>query len=162
MAESSLVDYWYYNRDALLDYLTQGTYEFRGLIKDSGTNSPIEGATITVVGHDAYGSEVSSDTNGDFYRPIKAGTYDLLISAPCYQSVTLNTQTITDYSTEDLADILLTPITPTIPGSLNVTDIVSSSVTLNWSSGSGLSYDVRYREVGALDWIDINGITSNS
>ena len=162
LPESSLVDYWYYNRDALLDYLTQGTYGFRGLIKDSGTNSPIEGATITVVGHDAYGSEVSSDTNGDFYRPIKAGTYDLLISAPCYQSVTLNSQTITDYSTEDLADILLTPITPTIPGSLNVTDIVSSSVTLNWSSGSGSSYDVRYREVGALDWIDINGITSNS
>jgi len=162
LPESSLVDYWYYNRDALLDYLTQGTYGFRGLVKDSVTNSPIEGATITVVGHDTYGSEVSSDTNGDFYRPIKAGTYDLMISAPCYQSVTLNSQTITDYTAEDLANILLTPITPTIPENLNVTDIVSSSATLNWSSGSGSSYDVRYREVGASDWIEMNGISSNT
>ena len=161
LPESSLVDYWYYNRDALLDYLTQGTYGFRGIVKDAVTTNAIEGATITVVGHDAYGSEVSSDTNGDFYRPIKGGTYDLMISAPCYQSVTLNSQSISDYSTVDLSDILLTPLTPTVPASLSATSIAADSATLSWTS-TGSTFDLRYREVGATAWTDVLGLTTNS
>ncbi|WP_111683128.1 M14 family zinc carboxypeptidase [Winogradskyella tangerina] len=161
LPESSLIDYWYYNRDALLDYLTQGTYGFRGIVKDASTSNPIEGATITVVGHDAYGSEVSSDTNGDFYRPIKAGTYTLQVSAPCFQSVTLSSQTIADYAIFDLSDILLTPLTPSVPSSLNATSITMSSATLTWTS-TGSTFDLRYREVGSPTWIDVLGLTSSS
>ena len=161
LPESSLVDYWYYNKNALLDYLTQGTYGFRGIVKDGNTTNPIEGATITVVGHDAYGSEVSSDTNGDFYRPIKGGTYDLLISAPCYQSVTLNSQTIADYAIEDLSDILLTPITPSVPSSLNASAITTTTATLGWTS-TGSTFDLRYREVGSGTWTEELTLTTNS
>ncbi|MFI1770706.1 hypothetical protein, partial [Thalassobellus citreus] len=93
LPESQLVNYWLYNRDALLDYLTQGTYGFRGVVKDANTNTPIQ-ATVTLVGHDAYGSHTFSDANdGDFYRPVKAGTYDILFEADCYQSLTLSNQT---------------------------------------------------------------------
>jgi hypothetical protein len=162
LPESSLIDYWYYNRDALLDYLTQGTYGFRGVVKDVSTTNTIEGATITVVGHDAYGSEVSSDTNGDFYRPIKGGTYDLMISASCYQSVTLSSQFISDYSIVDLSEILLTPLTPAIPGSLNVTNIIASSATLNWTTTTGSTFDLRYREIGSPMWTEILDINTNS
>lgn len=161
LPESSLVDYWYYNRDALLDYLTQGTYGFRGLVKDASDTNPIEGATITVVGHDSYGSEVSSDVDGDFYRPIKGGTYDLLISAPCYQSVTLSSQSITDGAIVDLSDILLTPITPSVPSTLNASSITTTSANLSWNS-TGSTFDLRYREVGSPTWIDVNGLSANS
>lgn len=161
LPESSLVDYWYYNRDALLDYLTQGTYGFRGVVKNATTTNPIEGATITVVGHDAYGSEVSSDTNGDFYRPIKGGTYDLMISAPCFQSVTLSSQSITDGTIVDLSDVLLTPITPSVPNTLNASAITASTATLGWTS-TGSTFDLRYREVGATSWIDVLGLSSST
>lgn len=155
LPESSLVNYWYYNKNALLDYLTQGTYGFRGFVKDGNTNNPIEGATITIVGHDAYGSEVSSDTNGDFYRPIKSGTYDLLISAPCYQSVTLNNQTISDYSIQNLSDIFLTPAI-TVPTGLAASSVVTTSAIMSWTDNSSTSYDIRYREVGQSTWTTVN------
>ncbi|WP_299112646.1 M14 family zinc carboxypeptidase [uncultured Winogradskyella sp.] len=162
LPESSLVDYWYYNRDALLDYLTQGTYGFRGVVKDSNYGTPIE-ATVTIVGHDAYGSNTISDApHGDFYRPINAGTYDIMFEAPCYQPVTIYNQTIANYEKKVLADILMTLLTPAIPGSLSVTDIVSSSVTLNWITTSGSSFDLRYREVGSGTWIEILDIDTDS
>jgi hypothetical protein len=162
LPESSLIDYWYYTRDALLDYLTQGTFGFRGIVKDASTYNIIEGAIITVIGHDAYGSEVSSDSNGDFYRPIKGGTYDLMVSAPCYQSVTLSSQFISDYSIVDLSDILLIPTKSDIPENLYVTNIISSSATINWSSNTGSKFDLRYREVGSLIWTEIVDINTNS
>ncbi|WP_299112134.1 M14 family zinc carboxypeptidase [uncultured Winogradskyella sp.] len=161
LPESSLIDYWYYNRDALLDYLTQGTYGFRGIVKDAVTTNPIEGATITVVGHDAYGSEVSSDTHGDFYRPIKGGVYNLLVEAPCYQSVTLSGQSITDGNMVDLSDVLLTPLTPPVPNSLNASAITTNSATLSWTS-TGATFDLRYRESGTTTWTDVLGLTSNT
>ena len=162
LPESSLVDYWYYNRDALIDYLTQGTYGFTGVVEDANDGTPIE-ATVTIVGHDAYGSNTISDApHGDYYRPISAGTYDILFEAPCYQSVTITNQTIANYQTKVLADVLMTPLTPAVPGSLNATDVVSSSATLNWSSGSGSSFDLRYREVGAGSWTEVFDIDTNS
>lgn len=151
LQESRLDDYWYYNRDALLDYLTQGTYGFRGVVLDANTNNPIEGAKVTVVGHDAFGSEVYTDTHGDYYRPIKAGTYSLLFEAPCYQSFTLNSQSITDGTTNILSDILLTP-QATVPTGLGTTNVSTTSATLNWNAISGMTYDLRYRAVGAPSW----------
>ena len=159
---NQLDDFWNYNQEALLDYLVQGTYGFRGLVKDMNTGNPIEGATITAVGHDALGSWTVSDVDGDYYRPIFAGTYDLLFEAPCYQSVTLSSETISNYQTRTLGDVMLTPLTPTVPGSLNVTNIVSSSATLNWTATNGSSFDIRYREVGSPTWIDIIDIDTNT
>lgn len=162
LQESLLDDYWYYNRDALLDFLTQGTYGFTGVVKDINDGTPIE-ATVTIVGHDAYGSYTVSDApQGDFYRPINAGTYDILFEAPCYQPVTITNQTIANYERKVLTDIEMTPITPAEPNSLNATNIVSSSVTLNWSTTSGSTFDLRYREVGSGTWIVINDIDATT
>ena len=57
IAASLLDDHWLYNKEALIDYLIQGTYGFRGLVKDATTNLPIE-ATVTLVDHDALGSNI--------------------------------------------------------------------------------------------------------
>lgn len=159
---NQLDDFWNYNREALLDYLTQGTYGFRGMVKDVNTGNPIEGATIKAIGHDDLGSWTVSDVDGDYYRPIYGGTYDLIFEAPCYQSVTLSSEPISNYQTKILADVLMTPLTPTVPGSLNATNIVSSSATLSWSSTTGSSYDLRYREVGSGTWEEVFDIDSDS
>ena len=156
LPESSLVDYWYYNRDALLDFLTQGTYGFRGEVVDAtNTSLAIEGAKVTIVGHDAYGSEVYTDIDGDYYRPIKAGTYDLLFEAPCYQSATITGQTITDGTISVLADVLLTPLTG-VPTGLQASNVSTTTATLSWDEISGITYDLRYREQGATTWTTTN------
>ncbi|WP_345190909.1 M14 family zinc carboxypeptidase, partial [Algibacter agarivorans] len=161
LPESQLVNYWLYNRDALLDYLTQGTYGFRGIVKDANTNTPIE-TTVTLVGHDAYGSHTYSDaTKGDYYRPVKAGTYDILFEADCYQSFTLNNQTILDYETKALADVLLTPITSAVPTNLSASSITTDSASISWDSSAGATFDLRYREVGSFNWIEVTGLTSS-
>ncbi|MFK7781201.1 M14 family zinc carboxypeptidase [Psychroserpens sp.] len=161
LQESLLDDYWYYNRDALLDFLTQGTYGFRGLVLDANTNNPIEDVKVTVVNHDAYNSEIYTDNHGAFYRPIKGGTYSLIFEAPCYQSVTVSSQTITDGITITLSDVLMTPLTPSVPNSLNASAITSDSATLSWTS-TGSTFDLRYREVGNSTWTDVLGLVTNT
>lgn len=151
LQESLLDDYWYYNRDALLDFLTQGTYGFRGIVEDASTNNPIEDVKVTVVSHDAYGSEIFTDNHGAFYRPIKAGTYSLLFEAPCYQSHTVSGQSITDGNTVNLSTIQLTP-SAIIPTGLAATNVSTTVATLGWDDISGMTFGLRYREVGAPTW----------
>ena len=159
--ESSLVDHWLYNRDALLDFLAQGTYGFTGIIKDATTGISME-ATVTIVGHDAYGSFTTSDSGeGDYYRPIKGGTYDILFEAPCYQSFTLTNQTIADYETKVLADVLLTAGS-TIPSNVVTSNILSTSATVSWNAQTGNTFDLRYRVIGAPSWTEITDLATNS
>ena len=161
LPESQLDDYWYYNKDALLDFLTQGTYGFTGVVKDANTSNPVD-ATITMIGHDAYGSHTVTDiSHGDFYRPIKAGTYDILIEAPCYQSVTLSGQTIADAQKITLADVLLVP-GAAIPTGVTPSTVGSTTATIDWNAQSGNTFDFRYREVGSPTWTTITGLTPNT
>ena len=161
LPESQLDDYWYYNRDALLDFLTQGTYGFTGVVKDASNNNPID-ATITIVGHDAYGSHTVTDiSHGDFYRPIKGGTYDILIEAPCYQSETLSGQTIADAQKITLADVLLTP-GAAIPSGVTPSTVGSTTATIDWNAQSGNTFDFRYREVGSPTWTTISSLSPNT
>lgn len=155
-----LDDHWNYNKEALIDYLLQGTYGFRGVVKDANTNAPIA-ATIKITGHDALGSWAVTDLPyGDYYRPIKAGTYDLTFEAPCYESFTLPSQTIADYETLVLPDVLLTPLN-TVPTGIVASGINMDSATVNWNAASD-SYDLRYRVVGSSTWTTITGLTSTT
>ena len=127
LPESSLIDYWHYNKASLLSFLTQGTYGFRGIIKNM-KGDPVE-AKISIINHDAYGSHtVSNLPHGDFYRPINAGTYDILIEAPNYQPEILRNQTITNYETKALPEIFLKPLPTLVSESLSTTlDVIFSS-----------------------------------
>lgn len=129
--ESALIDYWLYNKNAILDFLTQGTYGFTGVVRDMNNEQPIK-ATITVLGHDKYGSNITSNlSRGDFYRPIAAGTYDLLFEAPNYKSIIIKNQSINSFERKELPTIYMSPIAPTLAETLSLESIVIPKITLN-------------------------------
>ncbi len=83
-----LGNYWGYNYKSLLQLLEQSLYGFRGIVTDAQTGNPIV-AKVFVNSHDADSSFVySSLPVGNYHRPIKAGTYSVTYSAPCYKSQT--------------------------------------------------------------------------
>ncbi len=98
---SELLDHWNYNRAAFLHYMKQAMYGLQGVVTDSLTGEPIV-AKITVVGHDADGSEVYSDTTGRYSRPIKAGTYTVKVEAENYYTKTFENVEVTDFETTEL------------------------------------------------------------
>ncbi|WP_456378595.1 M14 family zinc carboxypeptidase [Lutibacter sp.] len=171
IAANQIQNHWNYNREALIDYLVQGTYGFRGVVKDASTGTPIK-AKVTLVGHDALGSWVETELPfGDYYRPINAGTYDILFEADCYQSFTLTNQTIADYQTVVLADINLTPATASAPINLTASSITTTTATLGWNDAGVTSYDIQYRIVGSPTWtsassatnsLDLTGLTAST
>lgn len=114
---SELPAYWDYNRQALLNYLEQVTYGFRGITKDEDTGEAIV-AKVEIEGHDYNESHVFSDKSGNFYRPIKAGLYNLKFSAPNYVSKTVSNQLIADFSSK-IIDISLKPINSGVDNDLN-------------------------------------------
>lgn len=93
---SDLVTYFPNSKNALLNYIMECTYGFRGIVTDAVTGDPIDNAKIFVRDHDTFNSEVYSHLPlGAYYRPIKAGTYTVEVSADCYQTQTF-TITTTD------------------------------------------------------------------
>lgn len=89
LRESELNNYWEYNRDALIAYMEQVLYGIRGIVTDSLTGEPIE-AKIFVENHDLDSSHVYSHLpQGDYYRPIYEGTYDLTFSCDGYYPKTI-------------------------------------------------------------------------
>lgn len=95
---SELPSYWQASKQALLGYIEECLYGFRGIVTDAVTNEPLE-AQIFIQNHDEDNSEVYSHLPiGNYHRPIKAGTYTVTVSADCYQSQTF-TITTTDRNT---------------------------------------------------------------
>lgn len=83
-SESSLENYWNYNRNSLLQYIGQALTGITGIIKDSVTGEPVL-ARIRIENHDLDNSWVySSAEDGSYYRLIGAGNYMIRISSPDY------------------------------------------------------------------------------
>lgn len=126
VAAAQLPDYWNYNYRSMLNLMKQATYGFRGSVTEQISGLPVQ-AKITLAGHDADNSEVySSALHGDFYRPVKAGTYTLQVSAPCYHTQTFSNLTIGDFSaiTQNIELIPSAGVTTS-----GVTHITSGSAT---------------------------------
>ena len=104
---SNLPTYWTYNKEALLQYMREALRGIHGVVRDTFTGETIPGASIVIENHDAFGSDVSSHSAGDFHRPIKGGTYTLTVSKEGYQPYTQSV-TIADGQRLDL-DIELMP-----------------------------------------------------
>lgn len=93
---NTMPTYWNINLDAMLSFIEQVNYGVRGVVTDASTGAPIE-ALITITGHDINNSEVSSSsTSGDYYRPLKAGSYTLQYTASGYMPET-RTVIVVDY-----------------------------------------------------------------
>ena len=100
--------FWNFNHNSMLRYMEQCLNGIHGTITDAATGEPIE-ATVSIVGHDNHGSEVSSHLPaGDYHRPIKGGTYNVTYSAYGYESQTV-TITINDNQAVT-RNVQLTPI----------------------------------------------------
>ncbi len=82
-AASTLPNYWNYNYDAMLSFLEQGLYGVHGVVTDP-YGVPLN-ATISISGHDnSYSTVITDPANGDFYRYLSPGTYNLTVSASGY------------------------------------------------------------------------------
>lgn len=84
----SIADYWDYNYKSVLRLLEHTLYGFRGVVTDAQTGLPVR-AKVFVNDHDVDSSYVYSFLpKGNYHRPIKAGSYSVTFSAPCYRSQT--------------------------------------------------------------------------
>ena len=135
---SDLVTYFPNSKNALLNYIMECTYGFRGIVTDAVTGEPIDNAKIFVRDHDTFNSEVYSHLPlGTYYRPIKAGTYTVEVSAACYQTETF-TVTTSD-GTGVRHDVQLQPLvsTPQVEDAYILTGetatlTATSTHTINW------------------------------
>lgn len=168
-AANQLVNYWNYNREALLSLLKQVQYGIRGAVTDAVTNQPVQ-AKVTIVGKEGYESWVPTELpEGDYYRPVKAGVYNILYEADCYQPLTLTGVNIADYAAV-VKNVQLTPLAGIAPTGLAATNVQTSVATLNWDASGG-AYDVRYRVSGTSNWttlaastntLNLTGLTANT
>lgn len=137
---ASLPNYWNYNYRSLLNYIDRVHYGFYGKITDTLGN-PVK-AKITIENHDTDSSEVySNPANGMYYRMIAGGTYNLIFSAPSYN--TRIEQNITIGDDEQLRlDVVLEKSTSSIPKlSGNIAQIKQISNPFNTSLNFNLYLD---------------------
>ncbi|CAK8671674.1 unnamed protein product [Clavelina lepadiformis] len=65
---------WEKNREAMLTAVEQTHIGFKGVIRHSRTNQPLKGAVVHVVG---YPKDVTTYKDGDYWRPMQPGTYQV-------------------------------------------------------------------------------------
>jgi hypothetical protein len=97
LPSAELEHHWNINRRSLINYMAQCMYGIRGRVSDLESGDPLQ-AQIFVENHDtSYSVVYSSPAHGDFYRLIKEGSYDLVVSAPGYFNDTIESVSVTDY-----------------------------------------------------------------
>jgi predicted deacylase len=109
-----LEQHWNINQRSLINYMSQCLYGIRGKVTDLESSNPLE-ARIEIIDHDSsYSVVYSSENHGDYYRLIKEGFYDLVVSAPGYYNDTLLDVAVTDYQSTFL-DIQLQSYGVSVP-----------------------------------------------
>ncbi len=84
---SQLPTFWNYNKNSIFAFVNQVLNGIHGTVVDASSKAPIDGATITLTGHDDQYSTVSTQLPaGDFHRPVKGGTYNVRITKNGYQA----------------------------------------------------------------------------
>jgi hypothetical protein len=93
---SQLPAHWNYNYRSFLNYMNQSLYGIHGTITDSVSGQAVE-AKVEVIGHELDNSHVFSFLpDGNYHRPIKAGTYSLRFSATGYHPKTVSNISVAD------------------------------------------------------------------
>ncbi|MGN0089019.1 MAG: M14 family zinc carboxypeptidase [Candidatus Limimorpha sp.] len=90
---SQLPNFWNINKNSIFAYMNQCLYGIHGVVTDMNSGAPVS-ATISISNHDNDYSVVESQMPaGDFHRPIKGGTYNVVVTAngyyPFQQTVTV-------------------------------------------------------------------------
>ncbi len=131
---SQLPVHWEYNYRSFLNYMRQATYGIRGTVTDMFSGEPLA-AKIELIDHDVDNSHVFSELPfGDFYRPVKGGTYNLLVTAEGYNEKIIENVTTANYETVEL-DIQLIRDNPYAPPTNLVAHTGNNSqVYLEWDA----------------------------
>lgn len=88
--DSLLNVHWDYNKEALISFFEQTLCGVRGNVVDKLTQAPLK-AKIFISNHDKDSSHVYSYIdNGDYYRPLYQGVYDITYSCDGYISKTIS------------------------------------------------------------------------
>jgi PKD repeat protein len=112
LPENQLENHWNYTRRAMINYLKQVMYGVHGFVTDSITGEPLEGVKVEILGHDIDESHVyTGETHGDFYRLLKAGTYDITFSREGCIPKTIEDVEVIDYETTYLDVELVCDVT---------------------------------------------------
>jgi len=137
LAASLLEAHWDYNWRSLILYMKQARYGIHGIITDALTGTPLV-AKVFIIGHDIDNSECySSANNGDYHRLLKAGTYTLTVTAPCYQTQTFANIVVTDKNTITLDIQLVAGVvvsTTPVSGITGSTAVSGGSISCEGSS----------------------------
>lgn len=100
-----LDDHWNFNKWSMINLVTQSRYGIHGNVTDH-TGSPV-GARIWVLDHDNDSSWVESDpVSGNFYRYLKEGVYDLVITSDGFLADTIFGVEVYDYQ-QTVVSVLL-------------------------------------------------------
>jgi len=154
---SSLPEYWDNNYRSLINYIENVIFGIRGYITDAETGMPLY-AKINVISHDLDGSDIYSDTvYGNYHRLIKAGTYDIIFSANGYESNTIHSVIVEDFTPTYLNVALekasfkhdLTSITIE---SLMDDNLIIFDINLENAASAMIElFDISGREIASLD-----------
>ncbi|CAF4170825.1 unnamed protein product [Rotaria sp. Silwood2] len=93
--EKNLQNYWNGNKGALLAFITQVVYGIRGFVFDSRTKTPLSGVVIHVHGIE---HNVTTYRDGDFFRLLSPGIYDITVERIGYESETKENIFVTNQS----------------------------------------------------------------
>ena len=150
---NQLPNFWNYNKASLFLYMNQCLYGIHGIVTDSITGEPLE-ATITISGHDDQYSFVESHLPaGDFHRPIKGGSWSVIVSKDGYCPKAFDV-TVGDYETVNLEVQL-------VPGSCLMPNF-SASTTQVALGGSVNFTDNSFGDIASWSWTFEGGTPSTS
>jgi hypothetical protein len=120
---NQLQAHWNYNYRSMLNYMEESVFGFTGTVIDSVTRQPII-ARVELLEHDVDSSLVySSLPLGDYHRPVKNGTYDLVFSATGYSPKTISNVQIDNYQ-------IISNNIELVPGSI-IADFEANATTIN-------------------------------
>ena len=167
---SQMPTFWNYNKNSIFAFVNQCLNGIHGTVVDAASKAPIGGATVTLTDHDDQYSTVSTQLpNGDFHRPVKAGTYNVRITKNGYeayetqvtvadgQAVTVNAELV---ALEGIvADFTVDVTTINIGGSVHFTDNSWGAQLVSWdwefeggtpATSTALNPTVTYNEAGTF------------
>ena len=167
---SQMPNFWNINKNAIFAFANQVLYGIHGTVVDAESKAPIGGATITLVGHDDQYSTVSTQLpNGDFHRPVKAGTYNVRITKNGYEPYETQV-TVADNATVTIeaemialegivADFTADVTAVSIGGTVHYTDNSWGAQLVSWdwefeggtpATSTALNPTVTYNEAGTF------------
>jgi zinc carboxypeptidase/carboxypeptidase family protein/flagellar hook capping protein FlgD len=122
-ADTTLGTFWNENRESLMHFIKSARYGINGVVEDAVTGLPLD-AEISVAGNT---KPVNTDPdNGDYYKLLATGVYDVTVSAAGYTTQTI-TGVATTWGVPTVLDVALDSIQSSTPPPVYSDQILSAA-----------------------------------